>query len=213
MLKGGGGIVAACCISSLTNARKTIRYLMTGVKQSLYHSINGKPHGSGLIWALQSIYRLSSAFVRINEAYTDWFDIRRGVRQECIASPWLFNLFMDSCLHDLKEYECGLRMELSVKCLLYADNQVTNLKTIWYAERSLAVREYKNCSQYCACVGYFTMRQKVVSLFPVSGRGGPLTQLKDRDAALISGPCAPAHPSEAQAAARSCCVPASRPNI
>ncbi|GBP60758.1 hypothetical protein EVAR_41097_1 [Eumeta japonica] len=32
---------------------------------------------------------------------------------------------MDSCLYDLKEYECGLRMdELSVKCLLYADNQV-----------------------------------------------------------------------------------------
>ncbi|GBP47352.1 hypothetical protein EVAR_38953_1 [Eumeta japonica] len=32
---------------------------------------------------------------------------------------------MDSCLYDLKEYECGLRMdELSVKCLLYADDQV-----------------------------------------------------------------------------------------
>ncbi|GBP13423.1 hypothetical protein EVAR_4181_1 [Eumeta japonica] len=28
------------------------------------------------------------------------------------------------CLHNLKEYECGLRMdELSVKCLLYADDQ------------------------------------------------------------------------------------------
>ncbi|GBP31199.1 hypothetical protein EVAR_21637_1 [Eumeta japonica] len=30
-----------------------------------------------------------------------------------------------SCLYDLKEYECGLRMdELSVKCLLYANDQV-----------------------------------------------------------------------------------------
>ncbi|GBP20598.1 hypothetical protein EVAR_93712_1 [Eumeta japonica] len=47
----------------------------------------------------------------------------RGVRQECIASPWLLNLFMDSCL--LKEYECGLRIDrLSVKCLLYANDQV-----------------------------------------------------------------------------------------
>ncbi|GBP53008.1 hypothetical protein EVAR_80969_1 [Eumeta japonica] len=51
--------------------------------------------------------------------------ITKGVRQECVASPWLFNLFMDSCLIDLKEYECGLRMDkLSVKCLLYADDQV-----------------------------------------------------------------------------------------
>ncbi|GBP61741.1 hypothetical protein EVAR_31069_1 [Eumeta japonica] len=32
---------------------------------------------------------------------------------------------MTHCLYDLKEYECGLRMdELSVKCLLYADDQV-----------------------------------------------------------------------------------------
>ena len=32
---------------------------------------------------------------------------------------------MDSCLADLKESECGLRLnELPVKCLLYADDQV-----------------------------------------------------------------------------------------
>ncbi|GBP51163.1 hypothetical protein EVAR_97987_1 [Eumeta japonica] len=80
---------------------------------------------SGLIQALQSLYRGSSAYVRINGPYTDWFDIRRGVRQGCVASSWLFNLFVDSCLYDLKEYECGLRMdELSIKCLLYANDQV-----------------------------------------------------------------------------------------
>ncbi|GBP68861.1 Neuronal acetylcholine receptor subunit alpha-3 [Eumeta japonica] len=67
----------------------------------------------------------SGACVRINGACTDWFDIRRGVRQECVASPWQFNLFMDSYLYDLKEYEYGLRMdELSVEFLLYADDQV-----------------------------------------------------------------------------------------
>ncbi|GBP76168.1 hypothetical protein EVAR_49965_1 [Eumeta japonica] len=32
---------------------------------------------------------------------------------------------MDNCLYYLKEYECGLRMdELSIKCLLYANDQV-----------------------------------------------------------------------------------------
>ncbi|GBP12792.1 Retrovirus-related Pol polyprotein from type-1 retrotransposable element R2 [Eumeta japonica] len=80
---------------------------------------------SGLIKALQSLYRGSSTCFRINGAYTDWFDIRRGVRQGCVASPWQFNLFMDSCLYDLKEYDCGLRTdELSAKCLLYADDRV-----------------------------------------------------------------------------------------
>ncbi|GBP40273.1 Transposon TX1 uncharacterized 149 kDa protein [Eumeta japonica] len=78
---------------------------------------------SGLIQALQ--YRGSSACVRINGTNNVWFDMRRVVRQGCVASLWLFNLFMDSFLHDLKEYECRLRMdELSVKCLLYANEQV-----------------------------------------------------------------------------------------
>ncbi|KAM3962076.1 UDP-glucosyltransferase 2-like [Aphomia sociella] len=49
----------------------------------------------------------------------------QGVRQGCVASPWLFNLFMNNCLADLKEHECGLKLgELLVKCLLYADDQV-----------------------------------------------------------------------------------------
>ena len=53
-----------------------------------------------LIRALKSLYKDSSACVRINGAYTDWFCISRGVRQGCVASPWLFNLYMDSCLTD-----------------------------------------------------------------------------------------------------------------
>ncbi|GBP15384.1 hypothetical protein EVAR_80558_1 [Eumeta japonica] len=81
-------------------------------------------HGvsSGLIQASHQASG-SSACIRINGAYTDWFDIRRGVRQGYVALPWLFDLFMGSCQYDLKEYECGLKMDkLSVKCLLYADD-------------------------------------------------------------------------------------------
>ncbi|GBP93916.1 hypothetical protein EVAR_95562_1 [Eumeta japonica] len=50
------------------------------------------------------------------------------VRQGCIASPWPFNVFGDTCLYDLKEFECGLRMNeqsvKSIKCFLNADDQV-----------------------------------------------------------------------------------------
>lgn len=80
---------------------------------------------SNLVQALKSLYRDCRACVRINGAHTEWFNIHRGVRQGCVASPWLFNLFMDNCLKDLKERKCGLRMnELLVICLLYADDQV-----------------------------------------------------------------------------------------
>ncbi|GBP61918.1 hypothetical protein EVAR_41733_1 [Eumeta japonica] len=91
----------------------------------LWRTLSMHDVSSGLLQALQFLYRSSSACVRINGPYTDWFDISRSVRQRCEASPWLFNLFMFSFLYDLKEYEYGLRMdELSVKCLLYANNQV-----------------------------------------------------------------------------------------
>ncbi|GBP89333.1 hypothetical protein EVAR_65165_1 [Eumeta japonica] len=70
---------------------------------------------SGLIQTLEDLYRSSNACVRINEEYTDWFDICRGVEQKCVTSSWLF----------IQEYECELRIdELSVKCLMYADDQV-----------------------------------------------------------------------------------------
>ncbi|GBP40258.1 hypothetical protein EVAR_83948_1 [Eumeta japonica] len=56
---------------------------------------------------------------------TYWFDIRNGVKQGCVASTWLFNLFTDSYLYDSKEYEYRLKMrELYIKYLLYADDEV-----------------------------------------------------------------------------------------
>ncbi|GBP82383.1 hypothetical protein EVAR_55266_1 [Eumeta japonica] len=80
---------------------------------------------SRLIRALQSLRRGSNVCVRINGAYTYWFDIRGGVGQRCVASPKLFNLLMDSYLYYLKEYECGLRTDkLSVTFLLYTDDQI-----------------------------------------------------------------------------------------
>ncbi|GBP79852.1 Retrovirus-related Pol polyprotein from type-2 retrotransposable element R2DM; Endonuclease [Eumeta japonica] len=94
-------------------------------RNDLWRTLYVHGRSSGLIQALQSLYRSASACVKVIGTYTDWFDIHRSVRQRCVASPWLFNLFMDSCLQDLKEYECRLRMnELSLKCYLYADDQV-----------------------------------------------------------------------------------------
>ena len=40
-----------------------------------------------LIRAVKSLYKDSSACIRINGAYTNWFCISRDVRQGCVASP------------------------------------------------------------------------------------------------------------------------------
>ena len=37
----------------------------------------------------------SSTFVIVKEGGSEMFRIDSGVRQECIMSPWLFNVYMD----------------------------------------------------------------------------------------------------------------------
>lgn len=38
-------------------------------------------------------YEDSSACDKINKDYSAWFKIKRDIRQECVALPWLVNMF------------------------------------------------------------------------------------------------------------------------
>src|SRR5678815_352953 len=51
------------------------------------------------------MYDDSGACVRINGVKSDWFSINSRVRQGCVMSPWLFNLYMDGVM---KELEVGV---------------------------------------------------------------------------------------------------------
>ena len=46
-----------------------------------------------LIWLLRNLYAGQEATVRPGHGTTDWFHIGKGVRQGCILSPCLFNLY------------------------------------------------------------------------------------------------------------------------
>ena len=47
-----------------------------------------------LICLLRDLYVGQQATVRIGHGTTDWFQIGKGVRQGCILSPCLFNLYI-----------------------------------------------------------------------------------------------------------------------
>ena len=44
---------------------------------------------------LRNLYAGQEATVRTGHGTTDWFQIRKGVRQGCILSPCLFNLYAE----------------------------------------------------------------------------------------------------------------------
>ena len=48
-----------------------------------------------LICPLRNLYAGQEATVRIGCGTTDWFQIGKGVRQGCILSPCLFNLYAE----------------------------------------------------------------------------------------------------------------------
>ena len=44
---------------------------------------------------LRNLYAGQEATVRTGHGTADWFQIGKGVRQGCILSPWLFNLYAE----------------------------------------------------------------------------------------------------------------------
>ena len=59
------------------------------------------------------------------EQQTDWFQIGKGVRQGCISSPCLFNLYAEHIMRNvgLDEAQAGIKISRrNINNLSYADN-------------------------------------------------------------------------------------------
>ena len=53
-----------------------------------------------LLRAIRSLQKKSEACVRMKDELSGWFPITQGVRQGCVMSPWLFNVFMDKIVRE-----------------------------------------------------------------------------------------------------------------
>ena len=54
--------------------------------------------------AVKSLYSSVSACVRVNSLTTDWFNVSSGLRQGCILSPLLFNLFLGNLVKCFEKF-------------------------------------------------------------------------------------------------------------
>ena len=63
--------------------------------------------GGRLLRGVKSFYVGSKACVRVGNEVSEWFPVRVGLRQGCVMSPWLFNLYMDGVI-ELTEMQCGM---------------------------------------------------------------------------------------------------------
>ena len=71
------------------------------------------------------MYVGQEATVRTGHGTTDWFQIGRGVRQGCILSPCLFNLYAQYIMRNagLEETQAGIKIgRRNISNLRYADD-------------------------------------------------------------------------------------------
>ena len=64
------------------------------------------------MFQLRNLYAGQEATVRTGHGSTDWFRIGKGVRQGCILSPGLFNLYAKYIMRNagLNEAQAGIKI-------------------------------------------------------------------------------------------------------
>ena len=78
-----------------------------------------------LICLLRNLYAGQEATVRTGHGTTDWFQIGKGVRQGCVLSLRLFNLYAEYIMRNtgLEEAQAGIKMaRKNINNLRYADD-------------------------------------------------------------------------------------------
>ena len=78
---------------------------------------------------LRNLYAVQEAAVRTGHGTTDWFQIRKGVRQGCILPPCLFNLYAEYIMRNagLEEAQAAIKIaRRNISNFRYADDT-----TLW----------------------------------------------------------------------------------
>ena len=83
---------------------------------------------------LRNLYAGQEATVRTGHGTTDWFQIGKGVRQDCILPPCLFNLYAEYIMRNagLEEAQAGIKI---------AGRNINNL---WHADDTTLWQKLKN---------------------------------------------------------------------
>ena len=74
---------------------------------------------------LRNLYAGQEATVRTGHGTTDWFQIGKGARKDCILSPCLFNLYAEYIMRNsgLDDTQAGIKISgKNINNLRYADD-------------------------------------------------------------------------------------------
>ena len=106
----------------------------------LWNILKEKVIPDHLMCLLRNLYAGQEATVRIRHGTTEWYQIGKGVHQDCILSPCLFNLYAEYIMKNagLDEAQAGIKSaRRNINNLKYADDTTLvaeneeELKSLW----------------------------------------------------------------------------------
>ena len=100
-------------------------YVLYGSQQTVDNSSrDGNTRPPDLTCLLRNLYEDQEATVRTGYGTTDWFQIGKGVCQDCILSPCLFNFYAEYIMRNarLDETQAGIKIGRNINNLRYAEN-------------------------------------------------------------------------------------------
>ena len=75
--------------------------------------------------AIISLYKTVNSCERINGMSTDFFDVKCGLKQDCLLSSLLYNLYIDDLIRDMKLLNLGIEVENDKICIVtFADDVI-----------------------------------------------------------------------------------------
>ena len=75
---------------------------------------------------MRNLYEGQEATIRTGHGTTDWFQIGKGVRQGCVLSPCLFNLYAEYIMRNAGLEQAQARIKFArrnISNLRYADDR------------------------------------------------------------------------------------------
>ena len=100
-------------------------------REKLWRVLSGYGVRGRLLRSIKALYEGGRARVKVEGMESQGFRVRKGVRQGCTLSPWLFNVFIDKVVKEARR-ECVREVTLStglIGILMFADDMVMMAET------------------------------------------------------------------------------------
>lgn len=100
-------------------------------REKLWEALSDYGVRGKLLLAIQSLYEDGWARVRVGGRESSRFEVKKGVRQGCPMSPWLFNIFIDRIVTEARKHFYG-SVQLTtgqMEVLLFADDLMLMAET------------------------------------------------------------------------------------